>query len=111
MVKDSRAKTWFRLKASIVIPPIIVSLIVILLTMYVNDVFAQSESNDTLTQPNPMLPSLSAPSGSDVVQPSSPSTKDQNQQPRQMQLTIDDINPESSSDRRINISVWYRPCI
>jgi hypothetical protein len=95
MVKDSRAKTWFRLKTRIVIPPIIVSLIVLLLTMYVNDVFAQSESNDTLTQPNPMLPSLSAPSGSDVVQPSSPSTKDQNQQPRQMQLTIDDINPST----------------
>jgi hypothetical protein len=95
MLKDSRAKTWFRLKAGIVIPPIIISLIVLLLTIYVNDVFAQSESNDTLTQPNPMLPSLSAPSGSDVVQPPSPSTNDQNQQPRQMQLTIDDINPST----------------
>ena len=110
MVKDSRAKTWFRLKASIVIPPIIVSLIVLLLTMYVNDVFAQSESNDTLTQPNPMLPSLSAPSGSDVVQPSSPSTKDQNQQPRQMQLTIDDINP-STPQIDESTSVLVRPCI
>jgi hypothetical protein len=77
MVKDSITKSWFQLKGCIFILAIVVSLTVLLLTIYVNNVFAQSVSNDTLTESSP---GTSSPFESDVNQPS---VEDQNQQPTQ----------------------------